>query len=241
MRWHAIAIFPVLCLAILACAQVSPKEWQTRAAEFNQIANSKDLDKKSSKLIDLLKIENQVVDRTLKDSNGEHGVSATLGEEYVDYYSNLFESVLKVAKSGAAQEAYAVLAAGAYDPSSAAAREVLGRSDLAFPTLAKQAKSPMVIKRAQAVEMLGKVATHHQSALSTRQRAELKNLLGDALKDRALMVRSRAVNIVAEAGYKDFLPQLSDIAENDPGTLVRAGSRSYPVREEAKKAVELLK
>jgi hypothetical protein len=71
-------------------SQLRSNNWQERAAAAEKLIADRDAlrsDEVKSALIDLLERENQVIESTLRESNGQEGVSVKYGEGYSEYYS----------------------------------------------------------------------------------------------------------------------------------------------------------
>jgi HEAT repeat protein len=72
---------------------------------------------------------------------------------------------------------------------------------------------------------------------------EIKQALVKGTNDEEFWVRSQAVRSIGKAGDNDAIPLLERIMQSDPGDIPAAepGKKRFPVREEALKAISLIK
>jgi len=95
------------------------------------------------------------------------------------------------------------------------------------------------------IRILEKIVEKH--TLSGESKAEIKKVFIKALKDEEPHVRKYAVRGLGNIGDTDVIPLIKSLADNDPCEQVEMfeGREKkiylYPVREEAKKALEKLK
>lgn len=210
-------------------------DWRGRVAQFEETKAETSEQTAARKLVELLRRENQFVNFTLSKGDWPAWRDSAKTQKYADYYAELFDSVLKLAPVD--PSAYVVLAQGAYDPHSDAADKILEKSELVWFAFVKDARNPSPIKRAQAIEMLGKVAAERRHSLSEQNVAEIKLTFKSALKDREYLVRSKAIDGVVSAGFNDLVPALKEVALSDRASTSITGYVSYPVREEAQNAI----
>lgn len=79
--------------------------------------------------------------------------------------------------------------------------------------------------------------------MSKEMKEDIKQTLVKGTSDEEFWVRSRAVRSIGRSGDKDAIPLLEKIMQNDPGSIPAAepGEKRFPVREEALKAISLIK
>jgi len=229
-------------------SQLRSNNWQERAAAAEKLIVDRDAlrsDQVKIALIDLLERENQVIESTLRESNGQEGVSVKYGEGFSEYYSALLGAVDQVADSSD-KRTLDGLTRSAYNPDSQFALKLASYGSAVVPTLLELANSDVGPRRASAVALLSqilkrdKMRTDH---MSTDIYQQVKGVLVRGLGDDDVGVRIQAARGLGEVGDKDAIPLLERLAQNDPASAPAAerGKKKFPVRDEAFKALSAIK
>ena len=217
-------------------AEKNSPDWLKRAAAFHQLKQSPQLLSRSEikpALFELLAKENDLVDETLRKSQGEEGVSVVYGEGYSEYYSDLFDTVDAIGNGDAA--ALSALAEGAYDPESLFARRLAGKGEKVVPLLVRLAGSESSpSKRAQTMPVLAAIASDHNVSLSSSSAEQIKAVLMQGTSDNDETVRIAAVQSLGRVGGEDIRVLLASVARQDPA---KDDTAHFPVRAEARIAL----
>lgn len=111
-------------------------------------------------------------------------------------------------------------------------------------------------RRASAILVLGDFLKNKEEGYvaSGEAREKIKKALIDAVSDKEWFVRSVVLKAFGESGDRDFIPILEKVAQNDPYQIERKpipgvdkdvppGKKviAYPIREDAKEALEKLR
>jgi hypothetical protein len=232
--------FLVSSISALAQVSLDAKDWRNRAAALAKVDTAvatKD-SALQTKLMELLKTENQIVKSSLEHSGGKEGVSVTLGEGYSEYYSKLYATVLSIAKNGN-DSALPILAEGAFNTDSETALLLVQKWRITLPVFLQNSQASPV-ERAQSLGMLGRIANSAATGIPPDQMNSIKGAMRLGLSDPNPSVRIAAVQSTFEAGFAEFLPTLQKLADQDPARVRSGGKLHYPVREEAAKAAKHL-
>ncbi len=113
------------------------------------------------------------------------------------------------------------------------------------PIFLELARSDFAPHRENALAILGemlKQSKHAPRQLPKEMTEEIRGSLVKGANDQEFWVRSQAVRSIGKSGDKDAIPLLERIMETDPGSIPAAGGVTrFPVREEALKAISLIK
>lgn len=229
-------------------SQLQSNDWQQRAAAAEKLIANRDAHRSEEvkqALIDLLDRENQLIESTLRESNGLEGVSVKYGEGYSEYYSMILGDVDQLVEASD-KRALKVLARGAYNPDSQLAMKLANYGEDIVPTLLELALNDFASHRENALAILGEILKRGEltaKRIPNEMREEIKQALVRGTSDKEFWVRAQAVRSIGKAGDKNAIPLLEKILETDPGAIPAAepGVERYPVREEALKAISLIK
>jgi len=142
-------------------------------------------------LLDLLDRENQLIEATLRESNGKVGASAKYGEGYSEYVGWLAGTVLEQADL-ADKRTLSILLRTPYHPTSHFASTLLKQGDAVVPILVEISNSDVSIMRAEATQMLGLLIEKHRSRISKPTVELIRQALNQRLYDEELIVRKFA-------------------------------------------------
>lgn len=225
-------------------SQLQSDNWQQRAIAVEKlIANRSALRSEVVKnaLIDLLDRENQVIESTLRESNGSEGVSVKYGEGYSEYYSVLGDAVDQVADYGD-KRTLNILVHGSYNPDSPFALKLASYGEAVVPALLDMANSDLAAYRGKALGVLGeilKIEKYRVVVLPPETQVQVEQALITGTDDEDVGVRMLAVQALGKAGNSDTIQLLEKIVQSDTASVPAAGAgkNRYPVREEALKAI----
>jgi hypothetical protein len=193
----------------------------------------------------LFERENRMIAATLRESGGTVGVSDKYGEGFTYYYSSLFNACLARCDRG---DFLTVLLGDAVrgSPVREHTLEVLGMNVMRFnaeqrgkidEALAQAAgDSTNEFVRDAALRAIGEVV-RRDAALGSSQRARLHQAVVGAAEDRRLMIRLTVVRRLADFGEPGDVALLQCMASQDTLQRVSAGRVTYPVRDEANRAL----
>lgn len=229
-------------------SQLRSDDWLQRSRGVEKlIADRKALGSKDVKdaLADLLDRENQLVEATLRESNGLEGVSVKYGEGYSEYYAVLLGAVDQVADYND-KRTLSILAHGSYNSDSPFAVKLASHGEPIVPILLEMANSDISSSRANAVGVLGevlKIGKYGVVVLLPETQGQVEQALIRGTDDEDVGVRMLAVQGLGKAGRSDTIQLLERIAQSDKASFPAAGAAKsrYPVREEALKALSMLK
>lgn len=142
-------------------------------------------------LLDLLEKENQLIDTTLRESNGRVGASGKYGEEYLEYVGWLGDVIFSKADL-TDKRILSILLRSSYHPTARFAVKLLEYGDAAVPTLIELANSDITIRRVDAVEMLGLLISKHRVKISDQTADLIKQTLSQRLDDSDMLVKRLA-------------------------------------------------
>ncbi|MEN3335357.1 MAG: hypothetical protein V7641_4722 [Blastocatellia bacterium] len=263
MKSKGLALFTVIAIFIVgvvfAMSQESDNQtillsrlhsdiWQQRAATVEKLIANRNTDRYEvvkNALIDLLDRENHLIESTFRESNGLEGVSVKYGEGYSEYYSVLADAVDQVADYSD-QRTLNILIRGSYNPDSPFAMKLASYGEAPVPALLELAHGDFAPHRENALAILGEILKRDHlriKRIPQEMREEIKLSLVKGTSDEEFWVRSQAVQSIGKAGDKDLIPLLERIMQTDPGAIPAAepGEKRFPVREEALKAISLIK
>ncbi len=172
------------------------------------------------------------------------GVSVKYGEGYSEYYSTLLGAVDQIADYND-KRTLNILVHSTYNPDSPFAMKLASYGEAVVPMLLELATSDIAPDRGNAVGVLGEILKVEKYRL-TRLPAETLEQVEQALimgtSDEDIGVRILAVRSLGKGGNKDTVQLLERVAQSDPAAIpADAGKNRYPVREEAMKAIRLIK
>jgi hypothetical protein len=225
--------------AIPLSALKSP-DMQTRVDAYEEIKEDKEALKRSdvkAALIDLLDRENQLIHRTLAESNGKAGVSVKYGEGYGEYVGELLDTVAEIADWHDPRQ-LCILAESAYDPDSQFAdRLALEGGARVAPCLLKMAQGNMG-DRQESIPVLAQLSAVTKD-LSPALREQIRQAIIAGLHDSTVLVRQPTVQAVGGYGTAEMIPTLQEIARSDPNSRVLDnGQQRFGVRDAATKAIQ---
>ena len=229
-------------------SQLQSDDWQKRAAAVEKVIanrNTHRSDEVKNALIDLLDRENQLIESTLRESNGLEGVSVKYGEGYSEYYSVLAGAVDQVADYND-KRTLNILVQSSYNGDSPFAMKLASYEEAVVPMLLNKANSDIAPSRGNALAVLGeilKVEKYRAIRLPADTNEQVRQSLIRGTADQDVGVRMQAVQALGKAGGKDAVQLLERIAQSDLAAIPAGGATNtrYPVREEALKAISLIK
>lgn len=228
-------------------SQLRSDDWLQRSRGVEKlITDRKALGSKEVKdaLVDLLDRENQLIESTLRESHGLEGVSVKYGEGYSEYYSVLLGAVDQVADYND-KRTLNILVHCSYNYDSPFAMKLASHGEPVVPMLLEMANSDISSNRANALGVLGevlKIGKYGVVVLPPETHGQVEQALIRGTDDEDVGVRMLAVQALGKGGNKDTAQLLERIAQSDPAAIpAGAGKSRYPVREEALKALSLIK
>ena len=194
-----------------------PLERADAFGELSSIPGAFDAPAITDRLLKLLIQENELFDASWADGEA---VGTRYGEGYAAYYSELLETVDRIAdkeKPGVAE----IIARGTYstgwDSALLLATEYATRI---LPIMLEGAKSPLSFRRSQCIRMLILIALNG-SDLSTTDEASILSTIRAAVDDENYSPRSAVVGALGRIGGLEDLPLLEQIAAEDESELIR--------------------
>jgi hypothetical protein len=220
-------------------------EWKERAAAVNKLIAGREAlrsDDVKNALIDLLDKENQEIVSAYQEGRP---VSVKYGEGYSEYYSTLLDAVDQVADYNDIRQLN-ILVRCSYNPDSPFAMKLASYGEAPVPALLELAGGDFAPHRENALAILGEILKRDKlriRRIRKEMREEIKQALVKGTNDEEFWVRSQAVQSIGKAGDQDAIPLLESIMQTDPGAIPVAapGEKRFPVREEALKAISLIK
>lgn len=212
-------------------------DWQQRADAYANLKEDRERPDVRDALLVLLDRENELIRKTLVESDGKVGVSEKYGEGYTAYYSQLLSTVDQTADWHDQRE-LCILAEASYNPDSqfGAKLAVQGGAAIA-PCLIEKAQGSMY-DRYEAVPVLVQLLGVTKN-LSPAIQQQIRQAVTKALHDPDL--RLVTVEALGKFGNADVIPALQDIARSDQYSRVLLdGTRRYDIREAAAKAIQLI-
>src|SRR5262249_34049213 len=184
--------------------QLKSNNWEDRAKAFysiHSIDSSPNAKEIKAALLDLLDRENQLLESTLKESNGEKGVSVKYGEGYSEYYSDLLRFVEKQSDLSD-KRALSIIVHGGYDPESAFAQKLMNRGEEIVPILMEMYKSDLYGEKYNSVMMLGQLVGRYRSKVSDQTADQIMQILITSQYDSNPMVKVGAIKSLQRLGKK---------------------------------------
>ena len=229
-------------------SRLQSDDWQKRAAAVEKVIANRNTHRSEevrNALIDLLDRETQLIESTLRESNGSEGVSVKYGEGYSAYYSVLLGAVDQVADYND-ERTLNILVHSSYNGDSPFAMKLASYGEPVVPMLLNKANSDIAPSRGSALAVLGeilKVEKYRAIRLPADTNEQVRQSLIRGTADQDVGVRMQAVQALGKAGGNDAVQLLEKIAKSDPAAIPAhvAGENRYPVREEALKAIRLIK
>jgi len=200
----------------------------------------------ASALLDLLNREDQVIISALRESSGRVGADDKYGEGFGEYYGGILDTCLRYCdKQGLLALLLRDASSGSEVQSSAV--DLLGvvrgkgfnsqqRVLIDSALVAAAAEKRSFLVRQSALGALGEIVRTDQG-LSAAGRSRIHGAFVKATLDDVFQVRAAAVRALAKFGDKADLPILRQLAASDTARSVRGSTVTYPVREEAAKAI----
>jgi hypothetical protein len=185
--------------------QLKSNNWEDRAKAFytiHSIDSSPDAKEIKAALLDLLDRENQLIESTLKESNGEKGVSVKYGEGYSEYYSDLLRFVEKQSDLSD-KRTLSIIVHGGYDPESVFAQKLMNRGEEIVPILMEMHKSDLYGARYNSVMMLGQLVGRYRSKVSDQTADQIMQILIASQFDSNPMVKAGAIKSLQRLGKKN--------------------------------------
>jgi hypothetical protein len=216
-------------------AGLQSPDWRQRADAYASLKEDRERPDVRDALLVLLDGENELIHKTLVESDGKVGVSEKYGEGYSEYYAQLLGSVEQTVDWYEPREV-CILAQGSYNTDSefAATLAVRGGATVA-PCLLEMAQGS-VSDRWKAVPVLLQLSSVTKD-LSVDVRQQIRQAMIAALQDPDL--RLVTIEGLGKFGSSDVIAILQDIAGSDQySRLLRDGTRRYDIREAATKAIQ---
>jgi hypothetical protein len=231
--------------------QLEGRDWSERAAGFRRLKSSPAAMAGSvvaNSMMHLLRRENAVVVATLRDSHGQVAVAEKYGEEFGEYYSDLFSVCLRYCPKGPFLDL--ILENERSDVSEVRNDAVRMLGQLAAPGLGFGADQRHLINqrlvlacndgtsflvRENAVRSIAAVV--QAGPLPTEEHRELHEAVANATADSYGDVRQAAVRALGDIGGPADLALLRQVAERDTARSGNPGRMLYPVRDEARRAI----
>lgn len=187
-------------------------------------------------LLALLDRENQVIQKTLSESDSQPGVAPKHGEEYSEY-GELQSTVASIADWQDKRQ-LCILAESAYDPNSPfAARLALAGGVAVVPCLLKMTHGN-ISERHESFPVLAQIpATTHNLTSAVRQ--QIRQAIVAGVQDPTLLVRKAIIEAMGEFGTADMIPILQEVAHSDPSLRrLDNGTTFFDVRDAAARAIQ---
>ena len=246
MKFSSTIVAALLSIGIaVGQHRLDSPDWTERYQAFASLSSAQTpLDAAGKRKLDqLLRLETKVILDTLNASNGKTGVSDTFGEEFGEYYSRVLDRVFEFAKVDEDEDALHALAAGAYDPRSIFATELVKRwwKVIAPVFLDVRPEDGAGIAFGDALEMMGRILGAHRAEMPQQMISQMEDRLMQGLLHPDYIIRQSACEAAGDAGFKAAIPVLRRLSKEDPVSLQdRFGKTYYPRREVAAKALQKL-
>src|SRR6185369_5026666 len=124
--------------------------------------------------------------------------------------------------------------------------KLAGYGEAVVPIFLQLAQSDFAPNRECALAVLGEIMKRDENStnrIPKDLKEEIRQALVQGTSDEEFWVRSQAVRSIGRSGDKEAIPLLERIMKSDPGAIPAAepGEKRFPVREEALKAISLIK
>jgi len=231
--WIAGVSLGLVCIAVVAgqflngselLRQLESENWQERAIAVQKLAADSDALRSGevkSTLLNLLERENQLIESTLRQSNGMTGVSATYGEGYSEYYSTLLGVVDKTADF-ANGRTLGILVRSAYNPDSPFGLKIASYGEPVIAPLLELVNSDLSTDRGKALAVLSETISQMKlrgGQLPSQTQDQIMQVFAVGTRDAEPYVRTAAVRALGKVGDKNVIPLLERIAQTDPAAL----------------------
>jgi len=199
-----------------------------------------------SVLLAVFELENRVVITTLRDSKGAAGVSEKYGEEFGEYYAQLFDACLQYCDKGSLL-AVMLRNSQSGSPIQQHAVELLGivrsrgfsieqRGQIDSALLASATDTVSFLVRESALVALQNVI-HADHGLAAAMRTRIHDAAVKSAADRYPNVRVAAVRTLGDIGNPADIVFLRSVAAHDTARGRSHGRSTYPVQDEARRAI----
>ncbi len=181
-------LFVILLVLCQYCfAQPEPikaliEEWASREQMFNEIMQAAPSPARSTSLRNLLEKENTVYNYYLDHPDKEKSVSSELGEDYTEYYSQLFDACLTAAEAGF-PTIYPTLAQGSYEFGTQASERLLRKPDRIVFALLEDTQHSSKITRQKIADMLSAINAAKSDSLTDQQKDQVRVVLRQLATD----------------------------------------------------------
>jgi hypothetical protein len=182
-------------------------------------------------LLSLVDREDELVVETLRESDGQVGVSVKFGEEFGEYLALLSDTVDSFADWTDPRHV-CILVRASYDPESQFAAKIAAHGTVSLPCLIETSRSDVWIVRAQVIPVMVQALARSADSDSIVGQAAKQIIVG-ALHDPSSSVRRRTVRALADYGGQDMIAPLRQLAEGDP---VQDG-RDSSIRNDVEQAI----
>lgn len=219
--------------------------WQERSEAYEQLSSSPSTlssPKVRASLLDLLDRENKALDAETRRSASGKATDRDAEEGNAEYLAKLQETVDSFADWNDQRQA-CILVGSSYNPESEFGAKIAAHAKVTVPCLLQMSNSDIGADRAQAIPVLVQALAKAKADLDTRYLEAAKAQISNGLHDQDAVVRGETVIALGAFGSPDMIPALENVARSDPGSDTRSdnGAEWFPIREEAKKAIALIK
>ncbi len=230
--------------------QLRSRDWAKRAEAFETLSADSSAfatPSMAAELLHLLETEDELIASTIRESHGRVGVSDKYGEEFGEYRSDVFDACLKRCdKSGLVRLLLQNARPGSETRGSSLEliavvfdRGFSGEQrDQLAGALISGAGDTSYFNRFFSLRAIDRVVP--TTLLSSRRRQEMRQAVIANVGGGPTDIRVWAVRLLGAFRDPQDRALLSGIAVNDTARSVNHGKVSYPVRDEALKALEKL-
>jgi hypothetical protein len=235
-----------------ATSSLASSDWRARSAAFKSLnakPNSWRQPGMAAQLVRLYERESALVTTTLRESNGERGVSDELGEGFGEYLNDVFEACMTYCERASLLDAFLK----DIQPSSEARGYMLGvvatyatqlfsveqRERIDGPVLQAMRDTSLRIRYA-GVRAISEIVKRDAGMTSARREAFHRAVLL-AATDPSFLVRRDAVQRIGLFRDTRDTALLKAIAASDTTETDSNGRKRYPVRDEAQKALQKIR
>jgi len=211
---------------------LSSPDWQQRADGLDQIlewSTALQNTQVQSALLSTLRVENQLIESTLRRSGGVDGVSMQYGGGYGEYYSKLLDSVITFA-SFSDPNTTRILAMCAYNPESKLAAQLAAHADLALQSLIDSSNSDVALIQQSNLAFVASILhVYKPPALTPAAATQLLQIVTKGASDSDSGVRSgaaRATRSIADVN-NDLKVDCVDVSVVTKAFGKRTGQPSF--------------
>jgi hypothetical protein len=201
-------------------------DWTERAQAFERLRSDPRAlsdSKVQEGLLSVLDRENQLVESTLRDSQGHVGVSDKYGEGFGEYVGELGETVDSFANWNDPHQV-CIFVHEPYNPESRFAAKIASHANVSVPCLVQMYGSDVGLIRAEASAVLVQALGKSKNQIDLTATQKVKRVVLTALQDPDESVRSSTVRALGMFGEVDMIPALEQVAETDPSPEVQGHS-----------------